>query len=150
MRVKTKADKLGKIRRRECIPPVMESLEDRQLLSGGAVLSDGVLTIRGTGAADTINFGVGKSSSRYLATVNGESYSFRHLDVGSIKILGVAGNDHITVQRFGLKDPVTAVGGPGRDTVRGVADGQTYVPPPVFETTFSFGEPRLDGVLVYA
>ena len=73
------------------------------------MLSDGVLTIRGTGAADTINFGVGKSSSRYLATVNGESYSFRHLDVGSIKILGVAGNDHITVQRFGLKDPVTAL-----------------------------------------
>ncbi|MDB5326851.1 MAG: hypothetical protein JWM57_2420 [Phycisphaerales bacterium] len=90
-----------------------------------ATLVSGVLTIQGTGDADSI--AVGRTKSIVQVTVNGQTQTFGVSDVLKLVIVGLGGNDKI-----GLASVVTAsanidggtgndfiIGGLGNDTING-------------------------------
>src|SRR4051794_23010845 len=102
--------------RRQHRLPEFDRLDDRLLLAGGisASLSRSVLTITGTGAADTITvrFRAGDTIS-----VDGVD-SYRASQVRSIVILAGRGNDSINLPRTGnWRLPVQIRGGPGDDRI---------------------------------
>jgi hypothetical protein len=129
---------------------MMETLEGRRLLTAGAVISDYVLNIRGSGGKDDISFHTGKTPASYVVEINDARYIFKESSVRAVKIAGFAGDDRITVASSLVRDPVLATGGPGRDIFRGIKDGIQYYPPVTYSTPFSFGEPNLTGELFYA
>ena len=73
---------------------IIEAIEQRILLS--AVVSNGVLTITGTSAADTIslNFTI---NGIYTATVNGVETVFQGDGIGQVVVNGLGGNDNIKI-----------------------------------------------------
>src|SRR5688500_18040956 len=70
-------------------PAVMEPVEARRMLS--VSLSSGVLSVRGTAAADRII--VTASGANLTVNDNGRTYSFLSSAVQQIRLAGYAGND---------------------------------------------------------
>ena len=116
---------------------VVEQLEGRRLLSAGPGdgheghgptpgLHDGVLTVVGTDANDTIKL---SADANFLnVTVNGASSSVARGDVHNIIVYGGAGNDDLEVDNSnGLYDFSTVlIGGKGNDTLVG-GGGRDYL-----------------------
>lgn len=82
-----------------------------------AILSGGILTITGTGGADTIS--ANSASGTVTATLNGNSKTFSESAVTGIDILAGSGNDSVTVTGDAI--PATLLGGLGDDTLNGGA-----------------------------
>jgi Ca2+-binding RTX toxin-like protein len=81
-----------------------------------AVLSSkGVLTVTGTSGADTIGLAI--KGSKVKVTVGSKSQSFNTSVVKKIKVLGLDGNDKITVGKGVIG--VIVDGGAGNDTITG-------------------------------
>jgi hypothetical protein len=86
----------------------VEPLEDRQLLSVTASLSDGLLSVIGDAAGDSM---VVRQADNQI-TVVGTEYSFAADAVSSVSVQGLAGNHVIDVR--GVSKPST-LSGPGND-----------------------------------
>lgn len=103
----------------------MESLERRTLMA--ADLLNGTLTIVGTTGNDNIQVQVavgGPNAGQLQVDVNGQQTFFDPLQVTSINISGLSGNDHITVD-----DAITVNtlidGGAGNDDIKGGGGNDT-------------------------
>jgi hypothetical protein len=88
--------------------PSLEALEDRQLLSVTASLSDGLLSVAGDAVGDSM---VVRQANNQI-TVVGTEYSFAADAVTSVNVQGLAGNHVIDVR--GVSKPST-LSGPGND-----------------------------------
>jgi uncharacterized protein YkwD len=100
--------------------PFVDALDARALLAGGvaAELSDGLLTILGTNAADIINVSYRGRGARAIVTVN-NGPRYRVSQIGAIDIQGGAGNDVITVNdRVPLAAPTAVHAGSGFVQIR--------------------------------
>jgi len=82
-----------------------------------AVLSGGILTITGTGGADTIS--ANGASGTVTAMLNGKSQTFSESAVTGIDVVAGAGNDSVTITGDAI--PSTLLGGLGDDTLNGGA-----------------------------
>ena len=92
---------------------MIENLENRCLLS--ATLSAGVLTVAGTAAKDNIH--VDANHTNLKVSVNGVKQSFKLVDVKSLVVNGLAGNDKIDLDHLPLG--ATVDGGDGNDRIIG-------------------------------
>lgn len=106
--------------------PVMESLEERQLLS--ATLHHGNLVVRGTQGDDTILIAPARNSPRFEVTINGKRSSFARAGVRKLTVLGGRGDDIITIAKRGLRKmpAIKAYGGPGENKLLGLAAPKTH------------------------
>lgn len=80
-----------------------------------AILSGGVLTVRGTADADVIT--LAPRGTLLDATLNGHTLSFPAASVRRVQIESAAGNDRIDCAAVAL--PLTVRAGPGNDSVLG-------------------------------
>jgi len=96
---------------------VVDALEQRRMLS--VTLSNGVLTLTGTGGNDVATFA--PSGSNLLVSDNGTNYSYALTSVNQIVVNLNHGNDSVTMSA-GLSIPASLVGGNGDDTLVG-SDG---------------------------
>lgn len=94
--------------------PCLEALEDRALPAIG--LRDGLLTIVGTDRADTI--AVTQQGTRIEVALNNTMRDFAADNVERIHIMGLGGNDEITIDQD-VDVPCDLQGGPGNDTIEG-------------------------------
>ena len=113
--------------RRRRTAAVIEAVERRTLLSA-AVLSNGVLTVTGTDAADTIDVQVqgGSTVASVQVTVNGSVQSFNApMTVTSVVVNGGDGNDTITLDATpdGTAATYDLNGGAGDDALGISANG---------------------------
>ncbi len=92
---------------------MFEYLETRQLLSSS--LSNGLLTVTGTGSADTISLSVNGSKIKVTQT-GASAKNFTTNDVKKILIDAQGGNDTVTVSDS-INKPCTISGGNGKDTI---------------------------------
>jgi Ca2+-binding RTX toxin-like protein len=103
--------------RADAISPVIETLEDRRMLS--ASLVHGNLKISGTTAADTITVGIDPANKAKIIVNDGvKTTRFIKTAVKTIAILSGDGADNITVNT-GIKQQITIKSGEGDDTVHG-------------------------------
>src|SRR5262245_51837975 len=111
-------------------PLVVEQLEDRTVLDGTVKLSNGLLTITGTGLNDTVLIQQIPQSpcqpDQVAVTLNGRLFTFKVTLVNQIQAQLLAGNDSITLDESvrPVTPPLTLVdGGAGIDAVvfRGTA-----------------------------
>jgi hypothetical protein len=122
----------------------VEPLEDRQLLSVTASLSDGLLSVIGDAAGDAM---VVRQADNQI-TVVGTEYSFAADAINSLDVQGLAGNHVIDVR--GVSKPST-LSGPGND--RFLIDLTSPVTLPAYNATdqITFSDPvlmyrvRIDG-----
>jgi hypothetical protein len=111
---------------------VLESLEDRRLMSTTAVnsvwLSNGVLYLQGSPTlASNITVNLVKNGSEIDASADhNHAMIVARSAVNSIQINGGSGNDYIYVDS-GLTVPVTINGGEGNDQVRGGGGKNTII-----------------------
>ncbi|HEX4792559.1 MAG TPA: hypothetical protein VH370_02145 [Humisphaera sp.] len=102
---------------------IIESLENRRLLSAGAVLgSTGTLTITGTAGKDIIRIAREAADvSKLDVTLNGTTQTFALASVHGILVNVGAGNDDVEVIELSapITIPVTMFGGDGNDTLVG-------------------------------
>src|SRR5205814_7646767 len=82
---------------------------------------NGVLTVYGSGASDTIT--IGESGEDLLVNVSGRTQSFVTASVVRIDVLSGGGRDHVDCHAT-LK-PVNVNAGPGNDTVLGGSGDDT-------------------------
>lgn len=104
----------------EAVRPVIESLEQRQLLS--VDLDGGVLLVNGTAQADEITIRPAVNVPGQLRVmVNGKRTLVDAAQVKSIQINGRDGDDYIAIEGNGSRIVVPAViyGGAGNDTLAG-------------------------------
>jgi Ca2+-binding RTX toxin-like protein len=103
----------------------IESLESRTMLA--ADLVSGTLTVVGTNANDNIQVQVatsGPHNGELQVDVNGQQSFFIVNQVTAIQILGLNGNDQITVDD-NVSINTTIHGGKGNDTINGGGGGDT-------------------------
>jgi Ca2+-binding RTX toxin-like protein len=109
--------------------PVVERLEDRRLLSASIALSNGVLTVTGTNAADKIEFKrVGSAFNQLKVEVNALERTFSYSAVKQIKVFALGGNDLIELTDNKGVSITTATelhGGAGNDHIEGGAGADT-------------------------
>jgi len=102
---------------------VIESLEDRRLLSAGAVLaSTGTLTITGTAQKEIVRIArEAADTSKLDVTLNGTTQTFALAAVQGIVVNAGAGSDDVEVIELNapINIPVTMFGGDGNDTLVG-------------------------------
>ncbi len=98
--------------------PAFDPLDARRLLAAHltATLSHGVLTVKGTPAADVIDV----QAQQGIVAVSGVHKTFQASRIKQIVILGGKGDDTIVVQAQTI--PVRIVGGAGNDIINGVPD----------------------------
>jgi hypothetical protein len=114
----------GKLRKLQQIPKshrlLFEHLERRTLLHGAsAAMVGNVLEITGTDNADTVDLVANRDSGTIDLVVPGHSIqSFSADSIASVRILGLGGDDLVTLDR-GLNLPTYIDGGEGIDTVLG-------------------------------
>lgn len=112
--------------------PSLAPLEPRRPMAAGVTtsLANGVLTVMGTPAGDTIVVGIVAPAPGLpggVVGVWGLPQTYAATQVRSINIFGGAGNDAIAVKTIGNPTiPVAIYGGGGDDYINGVWD----VPPP--------------------
>lgn len=94
----------------------VESLEDRTVPTTANLANDGVLTLLGTGNADTIQI----TQTNGTISISGVAQTFSASGVNTIVIDGSEGNDTITVAA-NIATPTWIYGGGGSDTIRGGA-----------------------------
>src|SRR5438046_3007554 len=82
---------------RKATRPIIETLESRTLLS--ASLSDGLLTITGTEAADSITVRNTKFADTLKVTINKHNSFFTTSAVSGIVVNALGGNDRVDVVR---------------------------------------------------
>jgi len=102
------------------VTPVVESLEQRQLLS--VSLHNGILAIEGTDAAESITILPSpRFAGKLQVNVNKQKQFFDEADVKGIYIDANAGNDRVVIENIGkrITIPCTIHGGPGNDTLGG-------------------------------
>lgn len=111
-------------RRQDClnsaVRPVVEALENRQLLS--VSLDDGVLAITGTEGADTISVRPAvRFADKLRVSVNGSHKLVDRALVHGILVNALGGDDWVAVEGMGdrLAIPATLLGGAGNDTLGG-------------------------------
>jgi len=106
--------------------PTLESLESRRLFDGSAALVGTILTVQGTGNADTIVMGH-NISGFYFVNINQQpSQLFSPQVVTAIVINAGQGNDSIDVSALPAGAPGVEVhGGQGDDTVIGSANNDS-------------------------
>ncbi|HEV8606374.1 MAG TPA: calcium-binding protein [Tepidisphaeraceae bacterium] len=110
--------------RADAISPVIETLEDRRMLS--ASLVHGILKITGTTAADAITVGLDPANkAKILVKMGAKNSRFTKTAVKTISILSGDGADTITISS-GIKQQITIKSGEGDDTVHG-AGGREVV-----------------------
>ena len=80
----------------------------------GPVLVGSTLTVTGTSGDDVISFSEGAS---LVVTFNGVQTSFTPAQVTIVSILGLAGNDTITINSLNVGTSLSADGGDGNDTI---------------------------------
>lgn len=85
--------------------------------------SNGTLTVTGTNAADTISLAI--KSGKLKVTVGSKSQSFTKSAVKKIKVLGLGGNDKITIGDGVIG--TTVDGGAGNDTITGGSGDDSLV-----------------------
>ncbi len=94
---------------------LIEPLEPRQLLS--ASISDGILQIKGTSAADSIR--ISRSRGTLTVLVGAEpARTFAASSIDSIRIRAQGGNDNVSPAQ-NLRLPLVIYGGAGNDTLIG-------------------------------
>jgi cyclophilin family peptidyl-prolyl cis-trans isomerase len=81
-----------------------------------ATISNGVLTVNGTGGADTMTIDL--QNGQYLTSVNGNTQTLSATGVTSVVVNGLAGNDIITLGS-GMVNGASVQGGPGDDSITG-------------------------------
>lgn len=96
------------------IRPVVETLEDRRMLS--ASLVHGALKVVGTAGDDTIT--ISADTTRITVNDGAATKRFTKTQVKTISILGGGGADTITINS-GIKAQITIKAGEGNDTVNG-------------------------------
>lgn len=107
------------------IPPLMEPVETRRLLS--AVVENGVLRVQGTDAGESIIISAGKR--RVAVAIDGVSQSFALKGIQSIDvragagddIIRIAGKSNLPASIYGEAGNDAIVGGPGNDRLYGGA-----------------------------
>lgn len=90
-----------------------QSLEGKSLLSGTAVLKQGVLTITGSNSANDIQISQ-PDGKKLQVTIDGRKVSFNLGTVNSIVVNAGAGNDAVHTQ-WGINKPFTLNMGDGND-----------------------------------
>ena len=106
-----------RVRLRSACRPIVETLENRTLLSVN--LANGLLSITGTGADDKINVRAVSESSIRVA-INKQFSLFNKADVTGIFVDAQAGNDRVEIQSGGpggMALAATVLGGAGNDTI---------------------------------
>src|SRR5262245_9127985 len=98
----------------DSIRPVIETLEDRRMLS--ASLVGGILKVTGGAGDDTINLST--DTTRITVGINGVNKRFTRAQVKTISIVSGDGADTITINS-GIKQQITIKAGEGNDTVNG-------------------------------
>lgn len=106
---------------------MIESLEDRRLMSASVQLHDGLLVIVGTDGADLVS--VQREDQEILVHLNGQTTRFRREDVTEIKVRAMDGDDEINIgssvkidaRIWGGGGDDEIVCGSGNDTVQGDA-----------------------------
>jgi hypothetical protein len=93
-------------------PPLLESLEPRQLLS--ATVIDHILTITGSNKSDQII--VDQTATAYTLSFNGKQSTITDLPLLGIKVDAKAGNDHVLLN---VNIPTSINGGAGNDSLTG-------------------------------
>jgi Ca2+-binding RTX toxin-like protein len=93
--------------------PVPEALEARRLFA--IALSNGILAIDGSDAADTIT--ITSRGSKLTARVNGDVQTFRTGDVSTIMVNALGGDDRVSLGRVKIDSIID--GGDGNDRVFG-------------------------------
>ncbi|HEV8607555.1 MAG TPA: S8 family serine peptidase [Tepidisphaeraceae bacterium] len=116
------------VRLRSACGPIIETLENRRLLSVN--LDNGLLSITGTEGADKIAVRA-TSDTQLRVFVNKQISFFNKSDVTGIFVDALGGNDRVEVvrdSRFGGTNlPVTALGGGGNDTLSGNSGNDSLV-----------------------
>ena len=110
--------------------PAFDHLDTRRLMAARltASLAHGVLTVKGTAAADVIAVDV-QSQQGGVVAISGVGKTFPTARVKRIVVLGGPGDDTIAVQNQGRPNlPVRIQGGAGNDTINGTADFPTPAP----------------------
>ena len=111
--------------------PAFDHLDPRRLLAAHvtASLAHGVLTVKGTAAADVIAVDVEAQKGGVVA-IAGVGKTFPTARVKRIVVLGGPGDDVIAVQNQGRPNlPVRIQGGAGNDTINGTSDFPRLAPP---------------------
>ena len=107
---KSRASRLTTAARR-ATAPLVESVERRMLMS--ASLANGVLTVTGTAAADTVEITAGGGTVG--VTLNNVEQQFPAAQVTALSVSTGAGDDTITLNYFNV--PTTVSGGTGTDVL---------------------------------
>ena len=113
--------------------PRVAALDARRLLAAHptAALAHGVLTIKGTDAADVIAVAV-LNRAGGMVTIAGTRQAFPAAQVKRIELFGGPGNDTLSIQTNGRPNlAVQIVGGAGRNTINGTPDTPAAVTPVV-------------------
>src|SRR5258705_4043142 len=114
---------------RGAMKPVIESLESRTLLS--ASLDNGLLTITGTEAADTVTIRNAKFDDTLKVSINKQASYFTKSAVTGIVVNALGGDDRIDVVRAGpgggVAIVVTVLGADGNDAIGGGARDDSLV-----------------------
>jgi uncharacterized protein YkwD len=116
--------------KRKGFRPALDPLESRWLMAAHlrAGLAHGVLTVRGTAAADVIAVHL-QGDRGTTIVVEGVRRAFRASQVRRIDVLGGKGNDTISVETHGRPNIAVRIdGGPGNDIINGVPDIPLAVP----------------------
>ena len=135
--------------------PAFDHLDTRRLMAARltASLAHGVLTIKGTAAADVIAVDVGARPGGVVA-IAGVGKSFPTARVQRIVVLGGPGDDLINVQNPGRPNlGVRINGGAGNDTINGTADVPIAAPivpviAPVAPPVFSVAQPPASATIL--
>ena len=113
--------------RRNRTTGMMENLEPRQLLT--VSLSNGVLTITGTNAADRIEVQRRADDGEVRVELNGQETEFPIGSVTRVVMNGLAGNDFLEYsgRDGGLNVPGVISGGAGNDSIGGGPANDTLI-----------------------
>jgi len=113
---------------------MLESLENRRLL---ASIAGSTLTVTGTDGNDIIEIRLRASDDKIEVNVNGEVSAFDPTNLTDVAIMGLGGNDRMTVREAVasvpevtppdkvFQIPVSMNGGTGNDTLRGGSEKDT-------------------------
>lgn len=112
----------------QAVRPVIEALENRQMLSV-SLGEDGTLSLIGTEGADVISVRPASRPGRLLARVNDELKVFPAASVKAITMQGLAGDDVMGVWEMGrrIKAPAFIEGGAGNDRLGGASGADSLV-----------------------
>ena len=117
--------------------PAFDPLDARRLMAAHltATLAHGVLTVKGTPAADIINV----DAEQGVVVISGLHKTFSIARIKRIDVLGGKGNDTINVENQNF--PVRINGGAGNDTINGVSDIPSIAIVPTVPTVPSTPQP---------